>query len=170
MKRKSIYILLAISFTCTMFSSCKKNDSIETVDIVEETVNTIESESVMEETETTTIEKFESTVEVIESTEEIETTTVEEVYSTEDENSILDGLSDEELKELEKEAEALGTTPEALAEAKKLMEQWAAEDAQKNNTQVDVDYPGMTPGDPSQDYQGIRPLEDHPELAGDYIN
>lgn len=145
MKRKSIYILLAISVTCTMFSSCKKNDSIETVNIVEETVNTIESESVTEETETTTVEEIESTVEVIESTEEIETTTIEEVYSTEDENSILDGLSEEELTELEKEAEALGTTPEALAEAKKLMEQWAAEDAQKNNTQIDVDVPGGTP-------------------------
>lgn len=145
MKRKNLYILLAVFVTCTMFSSCKKNDSIETVNIVEETVNTIESESVMEETETTTIEKFESTVEVIESTEEIETTTVEEVYSTEDENSILDGLSDEEISELEKEAEALGTTPEALAEARKLMKQWAEEDAQKNSTQIDVDYPGMTP-------------------------
>ena len=76
--------------------------------------------------------------------------------------------TNEEMSELEKEAEALGTTPEALAEAKKLMEQWAAEDAQKNNTQVDVDYPGMTPGDPSQDGQIV--IGDNPALAGDYIN
>ena len=168
MKRKNLYILLAVFVTCTMFSACNKNDSIESANIVEETISTVEAESVTEETETTTVEEKESTVEVVESTEETESTTVEEVYSTEDENSILDGLSDEEISELEKEAEALGTTPEALAEARKLMKQWAEEDAQKNNTQVDVDYPGMTPGDPSQD--GTFEMKDFPSGAGVQIN
>lgn len=171
MKRKNLYILLAVFVTCTMFSACNKNDSIESANIVEETISTVEAESVTEETETTTVEEKESTVEVIESTEEIETTTVEEVYSTEDENSILDGLSDEEMSELEKEAEALGTTPEALAEAKKLMEQWAAEDAQKNNTQIDVDVPGGTPASEATEQESNLgkggELPDH--LKGNFI-
>ena len=153
MKRKSIYILLAISVTCTMFSSCKKNDSIETVNIVEETVNTIESESVTEETETTTVEEVESTTEVVESTEETETTIVEEVYSTEETTTVQE-MSPSDQQAIEDMAQ-------------QLIADYLKDYAQDN--QVEVDYPGMTPGDPSQDGQGII-MEDHPEFAGDYIN
>ena len=92
-----------------------------------------------------------ATVEGYEVTEETTTEDSSEIGSdvelTEDDykEPLPEETTNEEMSELEKEAEALGTIPEALAEAKKLMEQWAAEDAQKNNTQVDVDYPGMTP-------------------------
>lgn len=152
MKRKSIYILLAISVTCTMFSSCKKNDSIETVNIVEETVNTIESESVTEETETTTVEEVESTTEVVESTEETETTIVEEVCSTEETTTVQE-MSPSDQQSIEDMAQ-------------QLIADYLKEHAQDN--QVEVDYPGMTPYDPSQDGQIV--IGDNPALAGDYIN
>lgn len=82
MKRKGLYIILALSITCTMFTACKKNDSVESANVVEEKTDIIESESVTEEIETTTSEEVESTVEVVESTEETET--VEEEPTTEE--------------------------------------------------------------------------------------
>ena len=154
MKRKSLYILLAISFTCTMFSSCKKNDSIETVNIVEETVNTIESESVMEETETTTIEEVESTVEVIESTEETETAT-EEVYSTEEPTTV-------------DEYEGISTSDQEAIEdmAQQLIVDYLKEHAQDN--QIEVDVPGGTPASEATEQESNlgKGGELPPELQG----
>ena len=153
MKRKGLYILLAISITCALFSACNKNDSVEAVNVVEETTSIVESESVTEETETTTVEEIESTVEVVESTEEIETTTVEEVYSTEEPTTV-------------DEYEGMSTSDQEAIEdmAQQLIADYLKDYAQDN--QVEVDYPGMTPHDPSQDYDGIRPLVDDPNGAG----
>ena len=155
MKRKGLYILLAISITCALFSACNKNDSVEAVNVVEETTSIVESESVTEETETTTVEEIESTVEVVESTEEIETTTVEEVYSTEEPTTV-------------DEYEGMSTSDQEAIEdmAQQLIADYLKDYAQDN--QVEVDVPGGTPYDPSQDGQIV--IGDNPALAGDYIN
>ena len=129
MKRKYIYILLALSVTCTMFSACKKNDSVETVNIVEETTSIVEIETVTEEIETTTVVEEECTTEVVESTEEIETTTVEEVYSTEEVDNY-EGMSESEI-------------------AQQIISEYLKKHAQDN--QIEVDVPGGTAYDPSQD-------------------
>lgn len=178
MKRKSIYILLAISFTCTMFSSCKKNDSIETVNIVEETVNTIESESDTEETETTTVEEIESTIEVVESTEETEATTVEEVTTTET-TEISEGQQFrnetaqkmvEQAKEYYEQGLITKEEYDGIIEGAKTLEEGIQWDLPEDLTtpHIDVDVPGGTPDDPSSygDYHLGEGGELPPELQG----
>jgi len=184
MKRKSLYILLAISISCTMFSACNKNDSVEAVNIVEETVNTVESESDTEETETTTVEEIESTVEVVESTEETEATTVEEVTTTETETTeISEGQQFrnetaqkmvEQAKEYYEQGLITKEEYDGIIEGAKTLEEGIQWDLPEDLTtpHIDVDVPGGTPADPSKD--GDYHLGDGGEapadLQGRFIN
>ncbi len=63
-----------------------------------------------------------------------------------------------------------GTTPSDQQSIEDMAQQLIADylkDYAQDN-QVEVDYPGMTPHDPSQDGQIV--IGDNPALAGDYIN
>ena len=174
MKRKGLYILLAISITCALFSACNKNDSVEAVNVVEETTSIVESESVTEETETTTVEEIESTVEVVESTEEIETTTVEEVYITE--QSTIDTTGKTNVVVQDGITYWDGITDEEIAQ--QVIDQFERENgigkyapgSDPSNYIMPEGAEHGTPGDPSKDYQGIRPLVDDPNGAGVKIN
>lgn len=149
MKIKALITIFSLSF---ILVACNKDDLVEPISTVEETTTIVET---VEETETTTVEEIESTVEVVESTEEIETTTVEEVYSTEEPTTV-------------DEYEGMSTSDQQSIEdmAQQLIAAYLKDYAQDN--QVEVDYPGMTPHDPSQDGQIV--IGDNPALAGDYIN
>ena len=117
MKRKGLYIILAISITCTMFTACKKNDSVESANVVEEKTDIMESESVTEEIETTISEEVESTVEAVESTEEAETVT-----AVEGEKEVLTGeeisldLEEESTEETDKDKALLEAMKEGINE------------------------------------------------------
>ena len=171
MKIKTLSILF---ISCITLTSCNNVESSETVESIEsvETITEIE--------EPTTIEEIESTVEirenetvVEESTVEIETT-IEEVYSAEqptvdttgktnvvvqDGITYWDGITDEEI-------------------AQQIIDQFERENgigkyapgSDPSNYIMPEGAEHGTPGDPSQDYQGIRPLVDDPNGAGVQIN
>jgi len=141
----SLYKGLAISFDKKILTSdeTRWDEALTKSEAVEFIVNALKSDPSIP-----TFNAKQGTVEGYEATEDSSEIGSDVELTEDDYKEPLpekEQTPDEEMSELEKEAEALGTTPEALAEAKKLMEQWAEEDAQKNNTQIDVDYPGMTP-------------------------
>lgn len=185
MKRKYLYILLALSISSAIFSACKKNDSVETVNTVEETTSIMEIETVTEEMETTTEEMEtttiveeestevieETTVVVVESTEVIEETTVEEVYSTESvepEVKSFDEATQGVLKQAKELYEAGLLTKEeydTVVKEANALNNIVGELQNSQPGHIDKDVPGGTPGDPSKDYQGVRPLVDDPNGA-----